>query len=86
VNYDMQGLFKFGQSREDKLRRVSLKVNEAGITFVLQVQSQFPREKFLTLLILGSIRLLLKSFFDAGNLLLASVFNHSGHKHGKIMI
>ncbi|KAA8543751.1 hypothetical protein F0562_022072 [Nyssa sinensis] len=31
-----QGLIKLGQSREDKLRRVTLKVDEADITFALQ--------------------------------------------------
>ncbi|XP_059626955.1 cell division control protein 6 homolog B-like [Cornus florida] len=31
-----QGLLKLGQSREDKLRRVTLKVDEADITFALQ--------------------------------------------------
>ncbi|KAL3750554.1 hypothetical protein ACJRO7_011541 [Eucalyptus globulus] len=31
-----QGLLKLGQSREDKLRRIALKVDEADITFALQ--------------------------------------------------
>ncbi|WVY94226.1 hypothetical protein V8G54_033314 [Vigna mungo] len=34
-----QGLIKLGQSREDKLRRVSPKVNEGDITFALQTVS-----------------------------------------------
>ncbi|KAF5939598.1 hypothetical protein HYC85_023857 [Camellia sinensis] len=33
-----QGLLKLGQSREDKLRRVTLKVDEADIAFALQVE------------------------------------------------
>ncbi|OVA13835.1 CDC6 [Macleaya cordata] len=33
-----QGLLKLGQSREDKLKRVTLKVDEADITFALQVE------------------------------------------------
>lgn len=33
----MQGLLKVGQAREDKLRRVSLKVDESDIAFALQV-------------------------------------------------
>uniref|UniRef100_A0A2K1R598 Cdc6 C-terminal domain-containing protein n=1 Tax=Populus trichocarpa TaxID=3694 RepID=A0A2K1R598_POPTR len=31
-----QGLLKLGQSRDDKLKRVTLKVDEADITFALQ--------------------------------------------------
>ena len=33
----MQGLLKLGQSRDDKLKRVTLEVDEADITFALQV-------------------------------------------------
>lgn len=36
----LQGLLKVGQSREDKLRRIALKVDEADITFALQVLEQ----------------------------------------------
>ncbi|KAF1863720.1 hypothetical protein Lal_00030807 [Lupinus albus] len=36
-----QGLIKLGQSREDKLKRVTLKVDEADITFALQVILSF---------------------------------------------
>lgn len=36
----MQGLLKLGQSRDDKLKRVTLKVDEADITFALQVWIQ----------------------------------------------
>ncbi|KAJ0019932.1 hypothetical protein Pint_32571 [Pistacia integerrima] len=31
-----QGLLKLGQSREDKLKRVTLKIDESDITFALQ--------------------------------------------------
>ncbi|KAJ6409053.1 hypothetical protein OIU84_008695 [Salix udensis] len=31
-----QGLLKLGQSRDDKLKRVTLKVDEADVTFALQ--------------------------------------------------
>ena len=37
----MQGLLKLGQSREDKLRRVTLNVDEADINFALQVWVKF---------------------------------------------
>ncbi|KAF6153543.1 hypothetical protein GIB67_027410 [Kingdonia uniflora] len=33
-----QGLLKIGQSRDDRLKRVTLKVDEADITFALQVE------------------------------------------------
>lgn len=33
----MQGILKLGQAREDKLRRVTLNVDEADIAFALQV-------------------------------------------------
>lgn len=36
----MQGLLKLGQSRDVKLKRVTLKVDEADITFALQVPIQ----------------------------------------------
>lgn len=50
TEYDLQGLLKLGQSREDKLRRVSLKVDGADITFALQVkESKFLSDKFFTL-------------------------------------
>lgn len=34
----MQGILKLGKAREEKLSRVTLKVDEADITFALQVQ------------------------------------------------
>ena len=37
----MQGLLKLGQSREDKLKRVTLKVDESDVSFALQVWIQF---------------------------------------------
>lgn len=33
----LQGLIKLGQSRDDKLRRVTPKLDEGDITFALQV-------------------------------------------------
>lgn len=36
----MQGLLKLGQSREDKSKRVTLCVDEADISFALQVWRQ----------------------------------------------
>ena len=33
----LQGILKLGQSRDDKLRRVTLKVDGADIVFALQV-------------------------------------------------
>ncbi|KAK0603467.1 hypothetical protein LWI29_005326 [Acer saccharum] len=36
-----QGLLKLGQSREDKLKRVTLKVDESDVSFALQVWIQF---------------------------------------------
>lgn len=37
MSFDVQGILKLGQSREEKLRRVALKIDEADITFALQV-------------------------------------------------
>jgi cell division control protein 6 len=36
-----QGILKVGQARRDKLKRVSLRVDESDITFALQVNSLF---------------------------------------------
>ncbi|CAL5353119.1 unnamed protein product [Camellia sinensis] len=44
-----QGLLKLGQSREDKLRRVTLKVDEADIAFALQGVRVFRNFNVLTL-------------------------------------
>ena len=35
----LQGILKFGQARRDKVKRVSLRVDESDITFSLQVNS-----------------------------------------------
>lgn len=54
-----QGLLKVGQSREDKLRRVSLKVDDVvDITFALQVWIQYPRDYYFLTMFLSSIFLL----------------------------
>lgn len=37
----MQGILKLGQSREDKLQRVALKIDEAVVSFALQVVDSF---------------------------------------------
>jgi len=37
----LQGILKVGQARRDKLKRVSLRVDESDITFALQVNSLF---------------------------------------------
>lgn len=36
----MQGILKVGQSRDDKLKRVTLKADESDITFALQVRTE----------------------------------------------
>lgn len=37
--FEVQGILKLGQSREEKLRKVALKVDEADISFALQVHN-----------------------------------------------
>lgn len=42
----MQGILKVGQSRDDKLKRVTLKADESDITFALQVWTENLASKF----------------------------------------
>ncbi|KAF9612386.1 hypothetical protein IFM89_039304, partial [Coptis chinensis] len=38
--FGMHGIFKMGQSRDDRSKRVTLKVDESDIMFALQVHIQ----------------------------------------------
>lgn len=79
----MQGLLKLGQSREDKLKRVTLKVDEADITFALQVYLlNWSLLMFCGLILLSNVEVFFPYIFflNRESVSFEIVFNQSAHK------
>lgn len=60
AQFIMQGLFKLGQSREEKFKRVALKIDEEDVIFALQVE--MPNLSLLYVL-LSAFSILLLFYF-----------------------
>ncbi|KAK6148602.1 hypothetical protein DH2020_019514 [Rehmannia glutinosa] len=91
---DDQGILKLGQSREDKLRRVSLKVDGADIVFALQLvlfldlYRQRPVSKLLQLLQWDEYRLVMvpTTLIVAGHTALQRPYRRWGVRFDKALV